>query len=328
MTDFKLIGEEDFFSELNEKIEPFIAEKVNNGSFESFDKTILNYYYAVPDKARATVVMVHGMSEFFGKYHEYVWNLYNRGYAVFFCEQRGHGYSGGKLQNENSDIIHIDNYNTYVEDLNEFVTRIVLPSKEMKPPLLLFAHSMGGAVAALYLEKYPKIIKAALLSSPMMRMKAGNYSLPMLWALSIYGVVTGKNKQPAPGQKHFDKDVKMETGSAQSRARFEYQLRQRKEDKHYQTTGGSLGWAVASMKAAKQLLRKAGKISVPVNIMIAGDDHLIDPAGYDEFIKRVPLAGVHRFELSRHEIFNSDDRSRFDYYKKVFEILDDYANLK
>ena len=81
------------------------------------------------------------------------------------------------------------------------------------------------------------------------------------------------------------------------------------------------------MKATRKLLARAGKINIPVNIMTAGDDHLIDSAGYDDFVKKVPSAKVHRYEHSRHEIFNSDVRSRFDYYKKVFEILDGYAHL-
>ena len=40
-------------------------------------------------------------------------------------------------------------------------------------PLFLFGHSMGGCVSALFLEKYPDTFKAAVLTSPMLKMLFG-----------------------------------------------------------------------------------------------------------------------------------------------------------
>ena len=41
------------------------------------------------------------------------------------------------------------------------------PGKKM----VLYAHSMGGAIGALVLEQYPELFDCAVLTSPMLKMK-------------------------------------------------------------------------------------------------------------------------------------------------------------
>ncbi len=80
------------------------------------------------------------------------------------------------------------------------------------------------------------------------------------------------------------------------------------------------------MKATGKVIRHAGNIKIPVTVMTAGADHLIDPAGYEAFRSKVPAALFHPYENSRHEIFNSDDESRIRYFNDVLETLEGYVN--
>lgn len=61
------------------------------------DGTRLRSYAAVNPEEKASIVMIHGFCEFFGKYHETAWRFYQEGYSVFFVELRGHGASGRNL---------------------------------------------------------------------------------------------------------------------------------------------------------------------------------------------------------------------------------------
>ncbi len=322
-TDMYFYGEDDYLNFINNEGEAFVKNNVKRHIFEASDGTELNYYNACPENPRAAVVIVHGMAEFFGKYREYVYYLYQAGYNVFFMEQRGHGYSGGKAPEH--DVIYIDNYDTYVEDLHHFVKDEVKP-KTGSLPLLMIAHSMGGCVGTLFLEKHPEYFDAAILSSPMLKMKGADYSAPVQELLRLYALLTGKMKKLAPNQKHFNPDAKVEGSSAISPARFYYQLGLRKKDPHYQMTGASFGWALSSMKATAKVIRNAGRIRIPVTVMTAGCDHLIDPAGYEAFRSKVPQALFHPYENSRHEIFNSDDESRRQYFADVIATLDRYTD--
>ena len=326
MNRLKFLGEEDFLPEMKTTVKEFREGNIRQDSYISFDGTRLNYYHAIPENPKGIIVMVHGMCEFFGKYHEYTWYLYRSGFGFYFMEQRGHGYSEGKQIGPNYDILTIDSYDTYVEDLHGFIKDVVLEDEAGHDlPLLLFAHSMGGAVAALFLEKYPGIFKAAVLSCPMFRLKGRTPSVISLIALKEYATLTHKMDDPAPGQKHFEKNATICGGCEQSVARFEYVHWQRIEDEHYQTSGGSFSFGIASMIATKNLIKDAEKIDIPVTVMTAGDDHLINPKGYSLFSKKVPWAVFHEYPESRHEIFNADDRSRRKYFNEVIYTFNTYC---
>ena len=87
------LSEDDFLDVITTENEEFVREHVKRATHRAKDGTELNYYTTCPDNHRATVVIVHGMGEFFDKYREYIWYLYRSGFQVFFMEQRGHGYS-------------------------------------------------------------------------------------------------------------------------------------------------------------------------------------------------------------------------------------------
>ena len=322
MQKIKFLGEEDFLSAMENENKPWRKSHVVRGQLKGRDNIDFNYYIATPDEApRGSITIVHGLGEFFGKYHEYVWYLVQAGYKVFFLEQRGHGYTGGKTKEV--DTIYIDSYRTYVEDQKLFVDKVVVPESKGLDMLLL-AHSMGGAIATLFLETYDGYFKAAVLSSPMFKMQAGNIN-PFLWLLiKAYATLFGKMQKLAPNQKHFDPNTDFNKSSALSRPRFDYQLMLRRKDQHYQTTGATYGWALASMRVNRDIMKKAHKLNLPITVMTAGMDHLIDPAGYEEFSGLVPAAKIHPYPDSRHEIFNAKEPTRKAYYEDVLKTLDGY----
>lgn len=312
----ELLGENDFLSAMDGPCRKWREKSVKNDSFTSFDGTIINYYYAFPDQMKAVIVMFHGFCEFWGKYHEMAWYFYQQGYGFFFPEMRGHGLSGGKLTEK--DLVHVKNYGPYVSDMKLFFDRVVSKQDETK---ILFAHSMGGAIAALYLEKYPSDYKAAILSSPMLRLKTGGLSPAKINLLRLYVHLCHKEKKLSVGQHHFDGVNVFETSSCQSKARYDYLFGQRLANEEYQTYGATFGWSLASLSATKKLVKNAYRIKTPLLVFEAGNDHLVDPTGYTDFLAKVPQAEHIKYETSKHEIFNSTADVRADYYKRIFDWL-------
>jgi len=71
-------------------------------------------------------------------------------------DHRGQGLSERALENLHKS--YVENFQYYISDLNIFIQNIVNPhcsfnNKFHKPYLL--AHSMGGAIAARYLQDHP-----------------------------------------------------------------------------------------------------------------------------------------------------------------------------
>ncbi|MCR5655530.1 MAG: lysophospholipase [Lachnospiraceae bacterium] len=315
------LGEEDFLPAMEGENRRFRETYVRNDRFTTRDGIRLNYHIAECDHPRGVVVIVHGYCGFFGKYHEYAWYLWQAGFRVFFLEQRCHGYSDGKLPE--LDVIHIDNFNTYKEDLHEFMEKVVKPASESLP-LLMLAHSMGGAVGALYLEDYPMDFRGAILSSPMLKMKTGNYTPFQLKMIKFYMILFSKQKTLSPGQHHFDPTPNFPASSTLSEVRFLYLFGQRLEDIHYQTAGASLGWIMAAVDVEKQILKHTDRIQTPIVLMQAGMDSLVDPVGFDQFMARVPQTKIIVYENSKHELFNAGTDVRKQYFSDVLHELDKF----
>ncbi len=316
-----LIGEQDFIPTMLGEGKVWRDQYVKDGDIASFDGVALHYYMAVPEQPKGAIVMVHGFCEFWGKYHEMAWYFWKLGYSIFFLEQRGHGLSEGKVKE--FDVVHIGNYKTYVRDLHEFMEQLVLPNSEGLP-LVMYAHSMGGAIGAYFLETYPEYFGAAVLSSPMLKMKADKYPAIVPYLIGIYGKLSGKEKRIAPGQNHFDGIPIFEKSSTLSKPRYDYLFDQRLENKDYQTYGASLGWGVASMKVSRKIKKEAHQIKIPLTIFAAGKDHLVDPQGFEDFKQLVPQTNIRWYPTSKHEIFNADEEVRYKYYQELFQILEEY----
>ncbi len=316
------LGEEDFLPVMENENRIWREQHVDNSGFVTRDGIRLNYYRAEVPNAKAAVVMVHGYCEFWGKYHEYAWYLWQAGFTVYFLEHRCHGYSGGKMPEP--DMIHIDSFRTYAEDLHEFMDQVVKP-KEGDRRLLVLGHSMGGAISALFLETWPGYFSGAVLTSPMLEMSTQNMSGFKVALVRTFMILAHKQKDLCPGQHHFDPTPKFATSSTLSEARYNYLFNQRIADSHYRTAGATFGWVFAAIGVKKLILRHADRIRIPITLFQAGMDTLVEPRGFDDFMARVPHARKSLYADSKHEIFNAGEGVRQDYFREVLDCLDAMA---
>ena len=177
-----LFGEKDYIYRMETVVRDFLKKNVRHGYFRSYDNARIHYYAIKHENEKGVIVISHGFCDFFYKYHEMSYYFYELGYSVYFIDHRGHGYS----QRMTSDIskVYIQSYKQYVDDLKCFMDKIVT-RRSTSDNYILFAHSMGGAIGAMFLEMYPQYFKRAVLSSPLMKMKFKN--LP-------YGIIICSNK--------------------------------------------------------------------------------------------------------------------------------------
>jgi lysophospholipase len=316
-------------NEYNTMIDTVIAEWlpcVSNNFMESYDGMKINYYHAIPDNPQGMILFIHGFGEFYAKYHELSYLFYQAGYAFVFPELRGHGLSGREV--EDPDIVHVDSYNKYVKDIHQLCDNILTPmAKRLSAPIYVFAHSMGGAITCLYLEKYPDYFQKAVLSVPMLKIKKKTSDAASLLALTFLKLL-GKNKQLAPTQTPFDENPNFEESNCLSRARYFYIFNKRLEFKEYRTQAGSTGWLYASIKAIKQLQKNTDKIKTPILLFQAGIDPLVDETGQNEFIRKVSQHNeiqVKKFKNAKHELYSDTHETISEYLHMTLEFLEDWG---
>ena len=313
------IGENDFDERMNGEVLPFLT-KISQGDFFGYDDKQIHYYYALNEDERATIVISHGFTEHFPKYHEMFYYFYQAGYSVFFIEHRGHGFSYREI--DELDKVYISRFQTYVDDLKIFVDSVVRPQSRSKK-LFIFSHSMGGCIASLYLEQHPNDFKAAVLSSPMHQLDFRSTSAFMVKVLLVWSVIARWDKKYLPGQHGFDGINTYPNCSAQSEKRHHYLFEEKKKNKYYQMTGGCYRWCRESVKACKEAIENSGKIIIPCVLFEAGLDTMTTPEGHTKFLANNPNIEKRVYPDSKHEIFNAFDADRKKYYE---EVLDFYAS--
>ncbi|AJX32446.1 Phospholipase ytpA [Burkholderia oklahomensis] len=89
---------------------------------------------------RATVALVHGLAEHAGRYQALAERLTAAGIEVVAADLRGHGHSPGARA-------WVERFDQYLQDADA----LVASAARDDAPLFLMGHSMGGAVAALYM---------------------------------------------------------------------------------------------------------------------------------------------------------------------------------
>ena len=321
----KLIKDVDYDEYMENENSRWRSECVEQGDFPSFDGLNLRYYHASQGEGKepkGCIVMLHGYCGFWGKFHEVAHFFWQAGFDVFFLEQRGHGYSGRQI--DDKDMVHVMDYADYIADVKTFMDKIVMPSAG-KLPKIIYAHSMGGAIAALFLEEHPEYFDAAVLSSPMFSIKTGSTPSIAVKLLCAKIRLLHQENLSFPGGKRFDGIPSFETSSARSEKRYNYIFNQRLKDEHYHTYMMSNGWGAASFKATARLLRRVSKVKTPVLLLTAGNDALVNMSGHEKFAKRASNVQHINYEDSKHEIYNDVDAVREKYFNDIFTFIMNYA---
>ena len=325
--------EENFVARYSNEITNFWQQ----GEFSSFsgvNKARINYAIFNHNKISATatnrkcLIISPGRSEGYLKYKELSFDLFNLGFNVFIIDHRGQGISARLLKN--SHMGYVDNFQYYVDDLSNFIDDIVKPHCQLdgqahKPYLL--AHSMGGAIAARYLQDYPNSIQAAVLSSPMLGLDSS--PIPSFIAKGLIKITDKINQifDDTPwyflGQKDYlpkedNSAVFLANPLMHSSLRFrEFNLLYRQVPE-LQLGGVTVKWLSESLTALEKIFSNIDKIKTPTFVIQAGEDRIVSNEAQDDFCQQLhklhpqscPNGKPLVIEGAYHELFFESDSYR------------------
>lgn len=326
--DFSLISEEGFFKSMEEEVEPYLDSIRKEGVFYSnLDGHRIYFQTFIRPDSKGSVVVLHGFSEFIEKYSEIIYYFSKQGYDVYMLEHFGHGFSERSVTvGDNLSKVVIDEFDVYVEDVEQFIEDVVKPIAPDDKPLFLYGHSMGGGIATRHLEKYPDTFDAAVLSSPMIEVNLG---FTPKWVAKF---ISSSAKVFNAGDKyvfgHYDytpEDLFSDPACpATSYNRYAYGLLKRYNDVYHQTYGATWSWLNASLKATDKMVKKseAEKVTIPVLLFQAENDSLVKSGGQLKFASRAKNVNLIQCPDTHHEIFNSPDPIAKAYWICVFDFFD------
>ena len=102
---------------------------------------------------RAKLLIVHGLGEHIARYDAISKEFNAAGIEMVGFDQRGHGENPGRKG-------HVNSFDELLSDLDLFVEE-----EKCEVPLFMLGHSLGGLIAARYVEEHPDKLKGVVLSS-------------------------------------------------------------------------------------------------------------------------------------------------------------------
>jgi alpha-beta hydrolase superfamily lysophospholipase len=226
-----------------------------HGYLQGVDRLRLHYRAWEADRPRGALLVVHGMFEHSRRYQELGAFMAESGLSTYALDLRGHGASEGRRG-------HVRRFELFLQDLDRFrreIEGLVPPGT----PIFLLGHSMGGLIALRYLEEYVAPIAAAVLTSPWL-----GTAIPVpRWKVVLGGILN--EAMPAfPFPFRID---------AATLSHDDERVADYREDQDIHTT--ITPRLFAEISAAIHLaLQRGDRIDVPVHMLLAGDDRLVDTA--------------------------------------------------
>lgn len=314
----EIIPENDYEYAMINQVEPYLEKRRRDDFFLSSDGKQLHYEAYEKLISRGSIVILHGFTESAEKFRETAYYFRKAGYSVFAPDLRGHGKS--HHDSDNPLRVDIDSFDTYAQDLNIFINKIVSPLSKNKN-IYIYSHSLGSTVALLYMMKYPVAVTKAVLSSPMI---CGNMGMPTAVAGTVAKALCtlGGKKIGAPGRCVFDKNQSWENSDATSKARFDYYHKKRVSEPLYQTSGPSFSWVSASLRARDYILNDSNIKNLRGEMLIfkPQEDRQLLGEYTDRFAHKANIK-IKDVKNSRHEIFMSGDVTLKWYMEEILEFF-------
>jgi lysophospholipase len=234
------------------------------------------------------VIVVHGFAEHSGRYGALVDHLRSKAYSVTVYDQRGHGRSEGLRG-------HIDRFDIYEDDLDAVVSHV--RSRSLATRITLIGHSLGGLIALRYLARGGEQVRGAVISAPLLRVAVAVPPAKVLIARVAASVAPRLRMKNEIDPLLLSRDAAV--GDAYAMDPLVGKL-------------VSARWFVEAVRAMKEAMEWAPRVTVPLLVMHGTLDRLASVEATEEFFSR---AGSIDKQLNiypgyYHELFNEPEKQR------------------
>ncbi len=245
-----------------------------------FHKTTFFGQFWKPQKAKAIVVIIHGMGEHSGRYEHVAKKLVTNDYAVIAFDHFGHGKTGGKKGHNPGYSFVLDSITELIKKSQEFFDDL---------PIYLYGHSMGGNAVINYVLRRESSVKGVIATSPFLRLAFE----PPAWKLSL-----GKFMQKIAPSITLGNEL-----DANDISRDPIEVQKYIEDPLVHDKV-SPNFSLSFIDAGEWAISNANLLAIPMFILHGTDDKIIDYKGSEAFANNSDLATIKLYQGGYHELQN------------------------
>lgn len=250
-------------------------------------------------KAKGTVLVFPGRTEFVEKYGLTAQALQNRGYATLAIDWRGQGLADRMTQNR--AVGHVGKFTDYQKDVAASLA--YAKQAHLPRPYFLIGHSMGGCIGLRALIEGLQV-DAAMFSAPMWGVQMERALRPVAWALSGISTPLGFDQSLTPGQTDESYALRETfadnalTSDADMWSLFGQQLQKHPD---LGLGGPSLRWLSASLREMRRLSRIPSP-SLPCMTYLGTEETIVDPSRIHARMQDWPNGTLRVIEGGKHEM--------------------------
>jgi lysophospholipase len=258
---------------------------------------------------KGTVCLLQGRGDFIERYFETMSDLRQRGYAVATFDWRGQG--GSDRLTRNSRKGHIASFRQYDEDLQSFISHVLMP--DCPPPYFALGQSMSGCVLVRVLRQRNWFNKV-ILTAPMFDVQTGlwpprvaRFLVRFLGRLGLGRVfIPGERRKPLTAKDFPGNDLTADG------KRFARDVRTIEIAPELGIGAPTIGWARAAFEAMREVMMpaKEQRVRVPVLVVAADTERVTSTEACYRLAGLEPAVVTVVVEHSRHEILMERDEVR------------------
>ena len=259
----------------------------SEGSFEGVGRLRLRYRTTEVQRARAAILVVHGLGEHGARYDDFATRVAGYGISTFAFDLRGHGISDGRRG-------HVSNFDILLQDVDRF-RREVVGCIDPRTPLFLLGQSMGGLIVLRYLEEYDAPLAGAVLCAPWLGTAV---EIPR-WQVTAARALT--HVLPAvPFRNRIDPERLSRDPDVVDAYREDPLVHDRITPRLFTEASEAMG----------VVLQRSERITVPLLFLLPGADRIVDTQRSLAFARSLSAAEVtiRQYPGHYHELLNEPDR--------------------
>jgi alpha-beta hydrolase superfamily lysophospholipase len=265
-----------------------VALEASQHTFRLRDGTELFYRAWLPERPTTRALLLfHRGHEHSGRWQETVAALGLEDVAVFAWDQRGHGRSPGERGSA-------PNLATVIHDADEWARHLVAAHGIALCDTIVLAHSLGAVIATAWVHDYAPPIHGMVLATPAFRVKLYvPFAVPML-----------RLGQSTIGPRYVKSYVKASMLTHDPKQAADYSA----DPLIFRQI--AVNMLLDLHDTSTRLLDDAGAFTVPLLVLAAGSDWVVNTSAQRQFVERVS-SPIKRFEVLSgfsHALFHEKDR--------------------
>ncbi|SPX41395.1 lysophospholipase l(2) [Haemophilus influenzae] len=257
------------------------------------------------------MILVNGRAENMLKWSELAYDFYHQGYDVLLFDHRGQGYSQRIIPQKG----HLDEFRFYVDDMAKIIKKVTALFNYSTQHLL--AHSMGALISTYYLANCDHHINKAVLSSPF-------YGILLKHPIRDELIITlmnilGQGERYVFGKGPYQQAHLEYNELTFCKTRMKWMNRVNRKNPAINLGGPTFRWVHLCLNAIKRLPKVIPKIEIPILILQAEKEKIVDNNNLEKLTALFPNARCEVVFNAKHEILFEQDKLR---KKTIFKMLE------